>query len=233
MKAQGNRPFSILGRFTDLRMAMKVMAPDHDTTFILRPNGLTIRQMLNPHSRSVIVPDSGVLFEWGIATMEEAKLDAPRRYGLVEFRDGLLIAMLASRGRRLRSMALLRLGHELAWRGDRYRIELHPDQVKTNKYDAFDLPERLTPYIKQYIENVRPALLDDKASDVFWSPKASRTWSASAQSLALAPLLGRTVFGMRLAPPRRCAHPRRLAWQRRCSASQRLSSNYTTTGQTR
>jgi hypothetical protein len=168
MRGRGNRKYSILGRFIELRIAMKVIAPDHDTRFILRPNGVTIRQMLSPHTRPMVVPDAGVLFEWGIGLMDGAKLDAPRRYGLVAFRDGLLIAMFASRGRRLRSMALVRLGQELTQREDRYRIELQPEQVKTGKYDAFSLPERLTPYIRQYIDAVRPALLRGKIHDAFW-----------------------------------------------------------------
>ena len=168
MRARGNRKYSILSRFIELRMAMKVVAPDHDTRLILRPNGVTIRQMLSPHTRPMVVPDASVLFEWGIGLMDGAKLDAPRRYGLVAFRDGLLIAMFASRGRRLRSMALLRLGQELTQYEDRYRIELQPEQVKTGKYDAFSLPERLTPYIRQYINTVRPALLRGNAHDAFW-----------------------------------------------------------------
>jgi site-specific recombinase XerD len=168
MRARGNRKYSILGRFIELRMAMKVMAPDHDTRFILRPNGVTVRQILSPYTRHMVVPDASVLFEWGIGLMDGAALDDPRRHGLVTFRDGLLIAMLASRGRRLRSMALLRLGRELTQREDRYRIELQPEQVKNKKYDAFNLPERLTSYIRQYIDTVRPALLRGNADNAFW-----------------------------------------------------------------
>jgi len=168
MRARGNRKFSILGRFSELRIAMKVMAPEHDTRFILRPNGVTIRKLLSPHTRPMVVPDAGVLYEWGIGLMDNAQLGAARRYGLAAFRDGLLIALLAARGRRLRSMALVRVGQELTWRGDRYRLEFQPEQVKTAKYDAFSLPERLTPYIRRYLETVRPALLRNRAHDALW-----------------------------------------------------------------
>lgn len=160
-----------MGRFIELRMAMKVMAPDQDTSFILRPNGLTIRAMLSPSSRPMIVPDAAILFKWGINLMKRAKLDAPHREGLVAYRDGLLITILASRGRRLRSMSLLRIGHEFIQRNGTYRVELEPHQVKNNKHDMFNLPDKLTPYIDQYLEVIRPALLRGRQSDALWIGK--------------------------------------------------------------
>jgi len=168
MLARKLRGYTILGRFIELRMAMKLMAPEHDTSFILRPNGLTIRGMLNPSCRPLMVPDSGVLFRWGISLMRRAKLDAPHRKGLVAYRDGLLITMLASRGRRLRSMTLLRIGHEFIQRNGTYRVVLEPHQVKNNKHDMFNLPEKLTPFIHQYLDHVRPALLRGRQSEALW-----------------------------------------------------------------
>ncbi|HQT65878.1 MAG TPA: site-specific integrase [Acidocella sp.] len=171
MLARKLRGYAIMGRFMELRMAMKVMAPEHDTSFILRPNGVTIRGMLGPSCRPLKVPDAGVLYKWGISLMKRAKLDAPHRTGLVMYRDGLLIAMLAARGRRLRSMSLLRIGHEFIERDGTYRVELEPHQVKNNKHDMFNLPEKLTPFINQYLEHVRPALLRGRQSDALWIGK--------------------------------------------------------------
>ena len=168
MQALDRRPYSILGRFMELRMTLKAMAPQVKTGWILTPNGVSIRQMLNPAPRHKTIPDAKVLFKWGMKLMDSAKLDAPRRYGLVQFRDGLLIAMLASRGRRLRSMALLRVGQEFIRCGDGYRIELQPHQVKTKTSDCFNLPARLTPYIETYLRIVRPALLRERMHDALW-----------------------------------------------------------------
>ncbi len=105
-------------------MAMKILAPERDTAWILKPNGITIRAMLRPQPRAVVVPDAKVLFKWGLRLMQSANLDAPRRAGLLQYRDGLLIAILASRARRLRSMSLLRIGHEFTRIADFYRVEL-------------------------------------------------------------------------------------------------------------
>jgi hypothetical protein len=42
MQARGQAGYSILGRFGELRMAMKILAPERDTAWILRPNGVTM-----------------------------------------------------------------------------------------------------------------------------------------------------------------------------------------------
>lgn len=201
LRGRHNRSYSILGRFAELRMAMKVMAPDHDTRFILKPNGVTIRRMLAPHCRPMVVPDAGVLFQWGISIMDNAKLEAPRRHGLVAYRDGLLIAMLASRGRRLRSMALLRLGQEFIRYGERYRVELQPEQVKTQKYDTFDLPDRLTPYIQKYLDTVRPALLRDNVHCALWVGIDGRPLLAKGIQGMIC-VRSRTRFGVTFGPHR-------------------------------
>ncbi len=164
----GRRGFTVLGRFAELRMAMKILAPGHDTSFILRPHDVSIRQALNPHSRSLIVPDAAVLYEWGIEMMGNAAAAARSGNKNVVFRDGLLIAMFASRGRRLRSMALLRLGQEIAAHGCHFRVDLKPEQIKTRSHDAFVFPISLTPYIQKYITEIRPALLDKNAFEEFW-----------------------------------------------------------------
>jgi hypothetical protein len=76
--------------------------------------------------------------------------------------------MFASRARRLRSMSLLRIGHEFTQIADGYRVELQPEQVKTAKYDIFTLPKSPIPYIDKYLETVRPALLRGKRHDDLW-----------------------------------------------------------------
>jgi len=168
MRHLKQRGYTIFGRFLELRGMMKTIAPDHDTAWILRPNGLTIRQILRPANRTIVVPDSGVLYQWAIGMMESTDLGTPRKQGLLAFRDGLLLAMLAARGRRLRALSLLRDGHEIQRVGGNYRIELQAHQVKTKKFDAFSLPTRLTPFVNEYAHVVRPVLLGGQVNDAFW-----------------------------------------------------------------
>jgi site-specific recombinase XerD len=171
LRAAGYANATIISRFSGLSYAMKILAPGQDVSWIQRPDGVTIHTLLPKRQRPVIVPDSGVLFQWAIDMMDAAT--AP-----CDYQDGLLLALLASRGRRLRSMALLRVGHELILRDERYRIELAPEQVKTDRPDRFDLPDVLTRYIRRYLTVVRPALLGVRIHDALWINHRGAPWTA-------------------------------------------------------
>jgi integrase len=85
-----------------------------------------------------------------------------------------VITLLASRGRRRRSLSLLTVGCEIFRDGDRYRVELAPHQVKTNKPDRFDIGPRLTSYLDLYLREIRPALLGDCRHDALWVGQSGR-----------------------------------------------------------
>lgn len=164
----GNADFTIIGRFQELEMALKILSPGSDTSWVRRPFGPTVYRQLRKTKRHLLVPDSGVLYQWGLAMMDDADPAKVPDHWRTTYRDGLLIAMFAARGRRRRSMHLLGVGKELFWNGERYRIELTPDQVKTGRSDKFNLPERLTPYVRHYLDVVRPALLKEHWYDALW-----------------------------------------------------------------
>lgn len=164
----GNADETVIGRFGELTMALKILAPGEDVSWVRRFDGVSVYVLLPKRRRVLMVPESDVLFDWGLEMMDKAPERLGERERLAAYRDGLLIAMLASRGRRLRSMGLLRTGYELIHRDGRFRIELTPDQVKTNKPDRFDLPERLTSYLQHYLDHVRPALLRGRHEVAFW-----------------------------------------------------------------
>ena len=167
LKAAGNADYTIIGRIAELTMAMRILTPGADVGWIRRPYGITIYAMLPKNKRPMVVPDARVLFRWG-RKMMDAQLAAGARGNPVAFRDGLLIAMLAARGRRLRSMAELRTQCELIRQQLTYRIELGPDQTKTHVRDRFDLAEALTSYVRHYLTKVRPALLAGRESCALW-----------------------------------------------------------------
>ncbi len=172
LREVGLSDYSIVGLFTDLRTALRVMAPERDFGWLTSPGGTSLRSRLPMKRRSFEVPSSFALYEWGVELMHNAlelRGDVRRR---VQYRDGLLIAIFAARARRHRAMAGLRLGHEVIRHGDVYRVILPPDLVKggkkQNKWDEFSLPVALTPYIERYLEVERRELLAGHAHDSFW-----------------------------------------------------------------
>lgn len=196
-----NAGYTIINRFSELVMAMKILAPGVDVSWIRKPDGVTIYAMLRKVKRVLLVPHSDVLFQWGLDMMDAAQLNAPRRQGLVAYRDGLMIALLASRGRRLRSMSLMRAYQELFAHNNGYRIEFTADQIKTNRPDHFNLPHRMTPYLTRYLDVVRPALLRGAdLPDVWIGINGKRLTAKGIQNRIL--LLSKQRFGVAFGPHR-------------------------------
>ena len=66
LRAAGNADYTIIGRFAELTMAMKILAPGEDVSWIRRPTGRTIYASLLKQKRQLIVPDGRVLFCWAL-----------------------------------------------------------------------------------------------------------------------------------------------------------------------
>ena len=163
LQQAGNAPGTVAGRFYELQAALRLIAPDFDGSVIRHLDGATMRQRLDLTPRPVFVPSIEVLMDWGFELMQRGGRQASPELRDIDYRDGLLVTMLAARGRRRRSMSAIRVGHELTLQGDFYVVALSADQVKTAKPDTFHLPRELTPYIHHYLQETRPALLGTRA----------------------------------------------------------------------
>ena len=84
------------------------------------------------------------------------------------YRDGLLLAILAVRAPRRRTLEELCLGRQIVRQGDRYRLILGPRDLKTKNVLDDRLPAALTPYVDHYVEVIRPKLLQGRITDRFW-----------------------------------------------------------------
>ena len=201
MQTAGNADHTIIGRFSELTMAMKILAPGRDSSWIRKPNGTTVYAGLPKMKRVLLVPDSAILLGWGYEVLAQASHKPTELERICACRDGLLFMILACCGRRLRSVSLMRLGHELAYTGDAYRVDLKPEQVKTGLPDRFDLPSALTPHVDRYVRETRPALLKGKTCEAFWISGKGSTWTAKAiQNQVLE--LSRKRFGKAFGPHR-------------------------------
>jgi hypothetical protein len=168
MRALGNRDHTIVGNIEDLASALGMMVPEADFTWVRRPGGRSLRSLLSMKRKHIDVVHSRLLFNWAIELMERgfALRGASRRRVMV--RDGLMIAILASRGMRLRSLAAMELGRNLVASEDGYRVRLRADDVKTRQEIEYRLPNSLTPYVDRYLETERAELLGSRRSEALW-----------------------------------------------------------------
>ncbi|MDT8333182.1 hypothetical protein RQ831_19195 [Roseomonas gilardii] len=167
LRALGNADYTVLGRLQEIEMALKILDPGKDYAWIRRPGGTPVRDLLPMHVRDRQVPHSAVLFRWGLDLMQEA-LQRPQRRRQVQLRDGLLIAILAARAYRLRTVTAFRLGQHLRRNDRHWEVWLQPEDTKTRYAENCPLPAILTPWIDRYLAQERLELLGGRASDAFW-----------------------------------------------------------------
>ena len=112
--------------------------------------------------------------------MDEAdRLQREHRAREIQFRDGLLMALLSLWPIRRRSLASITVAGHVARSGDSVTLLLHERDTKSRRSSAYPVPELLLPYIKRYLDDVRPRLMGAKMTDGFWASYQGGTLSAS------------------------------------------------------
>ena len=107
----------------------------------------------------------------------------------VDFRDGLMVAMLAARPMRLRNFLALRLQDTFLINGDAARISFRATHTKTGRPIDWGLPEALLPVITHYLAEVRPILrraVADPDEGWLWLSRRGRPLGATAASTRIA-----------------------------------------------
>jgi integrase/recombinase XerD len=110
------------------------------------------------------------LYEAGVQLMEAAGRPTRRSAAAcaVDFRDGLVIALLACRPLRIANLAGLRLDYHLTRFRDGYRIDIPAEETKTGQPIEMLFPEALLSALSCYLEMHRPLLLQGGFSDRLW-----------------------------------------------------------------
>ncbi|WP_052215190.1 tyrosine-type recombinase/integrase [Belnapia sp. F-4-1] len=164
----GNGDYTVVGRFQELQMALRIMEPRAQVAWLSRPGGVPLRQQLAMEKRSLEVHHSATLYVWGFDLLEQAlTLPGPRRRQVM-LRDGLLIALLAAAGPRLSSVQKMRLGQQVRFDGIEWWMTLDVPDIKTDKPHRVPLPAGLTPWFERYVEVERRELLNGQVHDAMW-----------------------------------------------------------------
>lgn len=150
---------TVRSQLTDLARALSVMAPLADVRFVrqrsyrypVRGDGLAKRARL---------VGSEYLLQLGFDLMAKADMETvPTRRDAVLFRDGLLIAVLACRAMRLKNLAALELGRQLAAHDARWVLRFEAGETKNHRLWLNVWPASLVPQLERYLGHYRPPLL--------------------------------------------------------------------------
>ena len=92
----------------------------------------------------------------------------------IQYRDGLLLALLSLWLPRRRSIAALTVGRHLEFDDAGVNILLHPADTKAKRAESLRVPEQLLPYLMRYLKEIRPRLLGRSEHDGLWASYRGR-----------------------------------------------------------
>lgn len=144
---------SVASELSFLMRSVCAMAPEVQWTW-LRQLHYHWQKLARPRDKRAKIVHPSRLYNLGLLLMDGAEQVPQVSAKGQAFRDGLLIALLAARPLRGRSLSAMRIG-SLSRAGDKYVIAISHEDTKADKDIEFPLPPSLTVYIERYLEHYR------------------------------------------------------------------------------
>jgi integrase/recombinase XerD len=111
--------------------------------------------------------------------MDEALcLPSSHKQREIQYRDGLLIALISLWHIRRRSITALTVSRHLEFDDAGMNVLLHPEDTKAKRAESFRVPEQLLPYLLYYLKEIRPRLLGRGEHDGLWASCKGRPLTA-------------------------------------------------------
>jgi integrase/recombinase XerD len=143
-----NAPYTVLARVQELYQAIQVMVPGRDWAWLRRiENQVRHIAVSVRNKRSRVIPVE-MLAAFGIELMTHADIpesDTPLKRAC-QFRDGLMIALLAARPLRRRNLVSIEIGRHLVRSADGYLLLFDDFETKNGEVIDVPFPRALVPY---------------------------------------------------------------------------------------
>ena len=160
-------PMSVAAELGHLILALRMLAPGTDWAWLRAWQYRVQKSAVAREKRHKMVHPAR-LIELGMALMDGAAARERRLDRACQYRDGLLIALLAYRPLRRRSLAELRLDTHLRQIGDGYVLALQSENTKSRQPLEFPLPDTLVPFLTRYLEHFRLLFPHQAGEQALW-----------------------------------------------------------------
>lgn len=168
LQQNGNRGYTIVGRFEELKRALELMYPEQKFGWILELGGFHIRSRVTLEQRPITVIDSKLWLEWAEELLAVAEILPADRARADLWQDALIIGLLGMRGMRLRTIASIRIGLQLAERESRFHLDFRSEDIKAGQAPRYPIPASLNEALRRFLAEERPHLLADERHDHLW-----------------------------------------------------------------
>ena len=184
MLRQTCRESSIAAELAMLRHMLCVLHGESDWSWLLAiVKRIAIRAGRTPQVRPQITSDQ--LFQLGIDLMDRAAEGAagpasPSKQHALDYRDGLLIALLALIPLRRRTVATLGIGRQLIRSGGVWSLDIPSEDTKTDQPLDYELGPEFSMRIDEYLSRYRCQIPGAKTHDGLWASDKSRSMAGGA-----------------------------------------------------
>jgi integrase len=164
-----------------LYSAIRVMAPEGDWAWLKEMVAHFRRQIVIQTDKNCPPVDSARLYELGVRLMRQAETSEERQLPRsILYRDGLIIALLAARPVRRRTLASIEIGRQLKQVGHQWWLIFGPEDVKNKRPLEFQVPDDLVPYLETYLNEYRIAFPAVGHSNHLWLSSQDRPLTPGA-----------------------------------------------------
>lgn len=158
--AMGRAPHTVANAIAGIALLVRACHPPKGLEWLNR-HAWALKnsaESARPKLPRLAMPDE--LMALGNALMARGKATwaVGERAGLTDFRDGLMIACLASRPLRKSEHYGLRLGESIRRDGGRWHVGIAPSQTKNRRRREFAYPDTITEPMDYYVNEVRGAI---------------------------------------------------------------------------
>ena len=162
MADSGLAPVTIGIEVDGLNRIAHAFAPDADWSWLRRKYWRQKHRSKPSRDKLTRVVPALALYTLGIHLMETATNHArhvPPVPTAFQYRNGLIIALMAARPLRIRNFQHIELFRTLVYRSGRYWLVFGEEETKTGRPIEVEVPRPLTPYLDQYLRLHRNVLL--------------------------------------------------------------------------
>ena len=151
MQARGNKPVTIIGRMVGLHGALKMLAPNGDHRWVLRPRGIPIQSYFTVVPRSRSVHHSTTLLVWAEKLFAAGLAHPKPRCRRALIRDAAIVAVLVLPAPRVGALTQVRLGVHLMRREESWCLDQETDIIKLGLQSWSPLHPAVTLIIDRYL----------------------------------------------------------------------------------
>jgi integrase/recombinase XerD len=179
-----NQETSVASTLHHLRLALRLIYPDIDWSWLLtitKRIAATAPRKTRKHGSMT----SERLYLLGIELMDRAVADARGQCKIskataMEYRDGLLIALLALFIPRRRTVTAIWIGKQLIRAGELWALDIPPEDTKNDQALDFPISADLSRRIDTYLQEFRIRLPGADSHNGLWASNKRRPMSDSA-----------------------------------------------------